>query len=457
MLQKISISLIFRQCSKFSWLFIWLAASLGCIWKTSVFLNDFFQYPVIVNLKVEKLKYLEFPAITICNLNRVKAFHTQCLNLSIPLDVCLFSGEAPLDPFRNEGPLVMSERRSIFSCSSALSRKYDNKTDMLIRFLSRYILMDKDRRKRIGHTAEQLISKCMFNGMRCSSRDFEDFHSLRYGNCFTFNKGKKFKAINTSTGPLGGLTLEFNVEFPQYFLQTEIGARISIHNPEDYPELEENGINIPPGYETSIALRQIQIRRLPSPYKDECVDYSTNFATYGSNQKECMKACMQAKSYAACGCVDPTLPSLPEQKVCDMSSDRDMCCLNNAIDSMISSGYSCECPLPCLSTNYQDTTSKSFFPSWDFLLFVYKMSGQYSRKDYLGRFAWNFYRGSFGKVNIYYSSMDKMIFEQKSVYQDAELYSYLGGELGFWLGLSFCSLFHLISILFTLFNTGSAN
>ncbi|GFS43689.1 acid-sensing ion channel 5 [Nephila pilipes] len=448
MFQKCSIPVIFRRCRELSWLFIILAASSGCIWKTTLFLNDFFQYPIVVSFKVEKFQRLEFPALTICNLNRVKFSYRLCLNLSIPLDTCIFDRDVPTDPFRNEGPLLMSERRSIFSCSTTNSVK-NNKNSTLIRFLSRYILMDKDRRKRIGHTADQLITKCSFNGRRCSSRDFEEFQSLRYGNCFTFNGKSNFKAVSNTAGPLGGLELEFNVEFLQYILQTEIGARIAIHNPKEYPALDENGINIPPGFETSIALRQIQIKRLPSPYKDECVDYSANDVTYNNNQKECVKACIQAKSYASCGCVDPTLPSVSEQKVCNMSSDSDMCCLNEVMDNMVNNGTSCECPLPCLSTYYKDTISRSYFPSKD-LFFVGMLRGQIDKKDEFGKLLFNHYRQGSGKLKVFYSSMERKVIEQKPVYLDSELFSNLGGELGFWLGLSFCSLFYSISVAFKL-------
>lgn len=42
---------------------------------------------------------------------------------------------------------------------------------------------------------------------------------------------------------------------------TSVGARVVIHEADVEPDPEDNGINISPGYETSVALQQVIMKK----------------------------------------------------------------------------------------------------------------------------------------------------------------------------------------------------
>ncbi|GIX69460.1 uncharacterized protein CEXT_253701 [Caerostris extrusa] len=82
------------------------------------------------------------------------------------------------------------------------------------------------------------------------------------------------------------------------------GSRIVIHDPSEYPNPEENGFNISPGFETSFSLRQTLIHRLPAPYKDLCVYYKTAERYNQTSQNDCVRSCLQNLKREMCGCTD---------------------------------------------------------------------------------------------------------------------------------------------------------
>ncbi|GIY16697.1 degenerin mec-10 [Caerostris darwini] len=54
------------------------------------------------------------------------------------------------------------------------------------------------------------------------------------------------------------------------------------------------------------------------------------------------------------------------------------------------------------------------------------------------------YRKSHAKVRIFFSTFAMVTYEQKPVFLESEIFSYLGGELGLWLGLSLIAVFELL-------------
>ncbi len=104
-----------------------------------------------------------------------------------------------------------------------------------------------------------------------------------YGNCYTFNSAyndqdEEFPRSNFMTGALNGdilflvsnyflsslvcpgLNLEMYVDQPLYMagaLSQSAGVRVVVHPPDDHPLVDEMGINVLPGTDTSIALRTV--------------------------------------------------------------------------------------------------------------------------------------------------------------------------------------------------------
>lgn len=152
------------------WFLVLIFGFLGSTIQLSRFLSSYFQYPVIVNIRVEHVPHMEFPAVTICNLNRV--------NVSGDCDIKIVIGGG-INGYVSK-PLLISERRSALSCKNMRDGKYKN--DSFVNFLDSYYKMSEKERYALGHKFEDITQNCTFCGRVCQQEEFVFFQNLRYGN-----------------------------------------------------------------------------------------------------------------------------------------------------------------------------------------------------------------------------------------------------------------------------------
>ncbi|XP_055938032.1 degenerin mec-4-like [Argiope bruennichi] len=291
------------------------------------------EYPVIINLKVLKEPKLEFPAVSVCNINRMK-FE----------EVKLEVGKGAVAE-----PLIISERRYNYKTYQSNSNTTKAKNNSLLDFTKKWYQMNVKERFIKGHDPSVFIHKCTWNGKICPKQYLSHFNNLRYGNCVTFNK-KKDLMFNFDSSFGNGLQLILDLEPEKYLPITPVvGAVLVIHDPEDTPTPEEKGYIITPGYETFIGLKQSILVRLPAPYKDHCVDYSANFLDNIRNKKECIRKCIQMANYNQCRCIDLTFGILNDLKFCDLSNDTEVQCLNSVLEHMSKIGPMYHKPAPRLT------------------------------------------------------------------------------------------------------------
>lgn len=70
---------------KIWWMIVLLLCVFGSIYQISEFLRSYLEYPVVIDLNVENNLVLDFPAVTVCNLNRMNRYFIRCLMKSITL------------------------------------------------------------------------------------------------------------------------------------------------------------------------------------------------------------------------------------------------------------------------------------------------------------------------------------------------------------------------------------
>lgn len=76
LLQKSSVYAVSQLVSsnglgrKVLWFVVLIIGLLGCSYEICHFLSLYFQYPVVITLEVKNSWKLDFPAVTVCNLNR---------------------------------------------------------------------------------------------------------------------------------------------------------------------------------------------------------------------------------------------------------------------------------------------------------------------------------------------------------------------------------------------------
>ncbi|GIY81644.1 amiloride-sensitive sodium channel subunit alpha [Caerostris darwini] len=363
---------------------------------------------MVTTLNIEQEKSSEFPAVSICNINRKK-------NLFKKLHDKIYGA-----------PLLISERRSIFQCND---KQIINSATAQKSLIDYYRLSAKGRYA-AGHRHLELIQKCVFRDHPCRDHYFTLFQNFRYGNCVTFNKRiQNTTALSVSeTGPGSGLILELYLE---EFLYTShiVGARVIIHDPDSTPSPEDEGFNISPGYETFVSLKKTTTYRLPAPFRDKCVDYRECKGFSISNKNECVRACIQVQNYEKCNCTDKTLVVMSDLTPCNMSNDAEMCCLNDVIDNLANIKPICDCPQPCRFVNFNEKLSMAIWPSKALVRKEEKYIAP--DKDIL-------------RLNVFYSTLERTTYTQKPMFEKYELLSFLGCELGLWLGLSLIAVFEFI-------------
>ena len=87
-----------------------------------------------------------------------------------------------------------------------------------------------------------------------------------YGNCFTFNANynnenglNEAREVTMTGGPATlSIVLFLNqLSYTPLSLSKEAGARMTIHDPNVFPMVEEYGINLKPSTASSIGLQQV--------------------------------------------------------------------------------------------------------------------------------------------------------------------------------------------------------
>lgn len=71
------------------WMTILLICAGYCISQIYQFLSAYYAYPVIVNIESNIAKYLEFPGVTICNMNDIRKEFQYCAENGINYHKCL--------------------------------------------------------------------------------------------------------------------------------------------------------------------------------------------------------------------------------------------------------------------------------------------------------------------------------------------------------------------------------
>ncbi|GIX97473.1 acid-sensing ion channel 3 [Caerostris extrusa] len=373
------------------------------------------EYPVVVTINRVQEKSLEFPAISICNLNRMKQDESGT-NIDFH------------ETHQTGTPLILTERTQYSQC-----KKDQNSTTMsdddinvsTMKSLKEYYETAEAKRFVMGRKLSDFMKECLFNGKLCPKNSLNNLFSLRYGYCFTFNKKTQdLRPLYVSQTGIGtGLNIKLNLDTLHYMkISHTRGAIMVIHNPRDPPNPEEDGYILSPGFETSVSIKHIMVHRLPAPFKDRCIDYKRKPLMASKN--DCIRTCIQEHNFAKCHCIDPTLSIPSPLRLCNLLNKTEMCCLDDVLKDLTEYGPICDCPLPCVSTYYdaklsRALLSKALMMSWREEMY-YASSG--GIKGYMEENL---------RLNVFYEDLGRMVYKQRPKFEGTEFLSYLGNQLGF--------------------------
>ncbi|GFR91637.1 degenerin mec-10 [Elysia marginata] len=420
---------------------IWAALVIGFVvwatYNTTQIISDFQGHPVMTSVSNEYQGKLQFPAVTICNMNRLKEH-------KIPANVLNF-----VQYYSSVGVPVNELNRLV----SLFMRNFTKKSQ-----------------REMGNQLDEMLYSCTFGTEPCDVFNFTYIYNLRYGNCYTFASHQfphRDEWVARRAGPEHGLSLELDVRYDEYMVSSPVaGVKIVIHDKGEVPFPEDGGVVAGTGLYTSIGIRKSKIKRLPDPYGDciQEVDASNThknlFAKSGFKYSlnACLKSCFQVHIYKACNCCDPSLPcdSYALQsgagrlatggtiEYCNITSHVTGPCLDYQANQFADNKLGCAqfCPPPCEESTFSTSVSLGKWPThkyWNVLMYHEGHQSSDIGIEYAGV--------TLLKVDIYFDSLSLEKVESQPAYSWNKLLGDIGGQLGLMLGFSILTAVEILELL----------
>ena len=388
----------------------WLVVLLICLAATGYALRNNFKKlinrPTSTTISTFTPTTLDFPAVTVCNLNIFSA--------------TLAKG--------NEIPSAIADLRRMFDG--------DNKTCYNI--LSMYTdLETTDYRDLIKISPQDLISRCRFGGEECNIlSDFEPIVT-HLGVCFTFNSGKSGKPIRkvNNAGVRNGLQLQLKVNQSDYIatFAGDAGIKVAVHPQSEPPLPDELGIAVPPGNNAFISFRKRTVGDDTGINCRQAHDISDwNFLQMNYSQAACLTDSFLTRVADNCKCIvtdvyfdRPTSGPYKQEEVCNFAN---ICCNFEQ--------YSTPIKTPCVpACNFDEypvaTASYSLFPA------NYK---EQSTPELNG--------DDSASANIFFETMTVETQQTEFSYGFEEFFAELGGHLGLFIGANIICIFEIFFFVY---------
>ena len=381
------------------WAVIILTAIGGFLIVSYINFSLLAREPISTSITLARKKEITLPAVTICSLSLLNITTVESGGFNI---------QGELNELFND----IMERSNIQTCKSHANRLASTTGQNI----SWGELIDIAQ-----NNISALLMNCSFAGKKCSAEDFEPIHTIG-GRCYTFNRvGSR---VVKDTGIRQGLHLLLSPYYQFFSLEGDIGFRVVIHNPDELPRPESEGIVV--GLNSSV---YIGMKRIISIDKTK---FSSGFQcrkdTYNQHQdlsipgytsyspSSCQAQCLYEYVIKKCGCIEknfytPVSSLYSQLRTCGAP---DLCC---AVEAFYEVKESCDCPPRCETVEHSLTISSST-----------------SNSDSV-------------VINVYYESLILETRETTDSYTPWSLISDIGGNTGLFLGITLLSGVELMLLL----------
>ncbi|XP_040276107.1 amiloride-sensitive sodium channel subunit delta [Bufo bufo] len=484
------------------WVVLFLCAFGMMYWQFGNTFNQYWSYPTKIAILLQS-KEINFPAITVCNLNpyrfdQVNEYLNQLDHLAeetlstlygYNASIHLHNGTEILDlndimnniTIKDDGIFLLdktitlikintedviknvtgkSEKVGFKLCDSSgidcYYRSFWSAMDAFHEWYKFHFMNIMSEIPLVLQIPDALVRKfvltCEFNGAKCGS-NYSHFHHPTYGLCITINGNRNVSKGWTSikAGKMYGLSLTLKTDQNDNMpiLSSAAGAKVMIHNPNQFPLAEHEGFDIWPGTETSISIRQDQMNRLGAPYSDCILDGSNlDFQLmYNSSytQQTCLQSCFQYKMIETCGCGYYFYPLLPGMEYCNYNKHPGWGhCFYRLYQKMLNHRLVCfkKCPKQCSETMYQLSAGFAKWPtsvSKGWVTGVLSNSTGYKRTSR---------RNDIAKLNVYFQELSLRSFVETPAIEIPNLLSTMGNLWSLWFGSSVLSVVEMAELVF---------
>nr|H2QAR5.1 RecName: Full=Amiloride-sensitive sodium channel subunit gamma; AltName: Full=Epithelial Na(+) channel subunit gamma; Short=Gamma-ENaC; AltName: Full=Gamma-NaCH; AltName: Full=Nonvoltage-gated sodium channel 1 subunit gamma; AltName: Full=SCNEG [Pan troglodytes] len=435
------------------WIGFTLTAVALILWQCALLVFSF--YTVSVSIKVHFRK-LDFPAVTICNINPYKYSTVRHLLADLEQE----TREALKSLYGFPESRKRREAESWSSISEGKQPRFSHRIPLLI--------FDQDekgkardfftgRKRKVGGS---IIHKAS-NVMHIESKqvvgfqlNFTLFHHPMHGNCYTFNNRENETILSTSMGGSEyGLQVILYINEEEYnpFLVSSTGAKVIIHRQDEYPFVEDVGTEIETAMVTSIGMHLTESFKLSEPYSQCTEDGSDvpirNIYNAAYSLQICLHSCFQTKMVEKCGCAQYSQPLPPAANYCNYQQHPNwMYCYYQLHRAFVQEELGCQsvCKEACSFKEWTLTTSLAQWPSvvsekWLLPVLTWDQGRQVNKK---------LNKTDLAKLLIFYKDLNQRSIMESPANSIEMLLSNFGGQLGLWMSCSVVCVIEIIEVFF---------
>ncbi|XP_038050004.1 acid-sensing ion channel 1A-like [Patiria miniata] len=400
--------------AKIPWVLALLIAGGFCAFVTIDRTQAYLKFEANTNVIVEFHKTLEFPAVTICNYNRfmnskISEDEKKYVSHLLELNEDLYGED---DDFN----------------ATAYDILFDDEFNYTHFALA------------TGFALDDSLIQCDWKGVpySCKVGNFSSFYSPSHGQCYTFTTHSTHqKLAQSQQGTGNGLQLIVNIQQNEYTEtvssgHVEAGLRFAIHPPDELPLIDTMGLSASPGFHTYASMRLVRHINLPKPWGVCGTEATEESRKYSRNT--CLRNCRRDAIIKRCSCQ----PLGYERAVKSDSSLVPLCdieqfnCVMKALEvhrSLVSLSE-CTCPIACDYVTYETTLSTAKYPSQSVSTEIDRaFQGDADISD-------GYVKENFVYLDVYYSELSTITYEQVQAMPFTALLGDLGGQLGLFLGAS---------------------
>ncbi|XP_014378697.2 acid-sensing ion channel 1 [Alligator sinensis] len=376
----------------------------------------YLEYHHVTLLDEQDSAEMTFPAITFCNINRVR---TSQLSQD---DLLYIAPLVEYETWMEPGFPVAQPNPETFDEALNLHAFYS----------------------RTSHQLEDMLLSCSYRGIECSSEDFSVVFT-RYGKCYTFNAGQDGKSplITVKGGTGNGLEIMLDIQQDEYLpiwgetdeTSFEAGIKVQIHSQDEPPLIDQLGFGVAPGFQTFVSCQEQRLIYLPPPWGDckAITGDSEFFDTYSITA--CRIDCETRYLVENCNCRMVHMPG--DAPYCTPEQYKE--CADPALDFLVEKDNDyCICEMPCNVTRYGKELSMVKIPSKasaKYLAKKYNKSEQYIGENIL-------------VLDIFFEALNYETIEQKKAYEVAGLLGDIGGQMGLFIGASILTVLELVDYVY---------
>eukprot|EP00058_Branchiostoma_floridae_P000921 XP_002586409.1 hypothetical protein BRAFLDRAFT_131803 [Branchiostoma floridae] len=251
-----------------------------------------------------------------------------------------------------------------------------------------------------------------------------------FGNCYTFNSDKSKKLWQKMEGWGNGLMVFVDIRESEYTENyftggnSEIGLKLLVHDQDEPPMMDTQGIALSPGSHAFISVQRTVYENHVPPWgvcEDRQLEY---YDTY--TLPACYQECRSKHIIANCSCVPFFLPG----KAPPCNPGNISTCVRAVLGRVVSGELKCDCPVPCHLVKYSTSVSYAGWPNINTRNYITKTYGH--TKDYMAENGVVF--------SVFYEQLSYQKIRELKAMDGGQLASNIGGMMGLFIGASLLTI-----------------